>query len=59
MPVLVAKFRYVFYVAGNHELWHDAATDGVDSFEKLLTIYELITALGAPRRRPCSGQRWW
>ena len=47
MPVLVAKFRHVFYVAGNHELWHDAATDGVDSFEKLLTIYELITALGA------------
>ena len=47
MPVLVAKFRHVFYVAGNHELWHDAATDGVDSFEKLLTIYELVTALGA------------
>ncbi len=32
---------------GNHELWHDPATDGADSFEKLLTIYEVCTAVGA------------
>ena len=47
MALLVGKFKHVFYCAGNHELWHDPATDGADSFGKLLAIYEMVTALGA------------
>ena len=47
MALLVGKFKHVFYCAGNHELWHDPATDGADSFGKLLAIYEMVTDLGA------------
>lgn len=47
LKLLAERFRHVFYVVGNHELWHDAQSDGADSFEKLLACYEAATAAGA------------
>ena len=49
LTLLVERFKHVFYVVGNHDLWHDAQTplDGADSFEKLLACYEIAADVGA------------
>lgn len=47
LRLLASKFRHVFYVVGNHELWHDAGSDGADSIAKLLACYEIATEAGA------------
>ena len=49
LTLLVERFKHVFYVVGNHDLWHDAKQplDGADSFEKLLACYEIAEDVGA------------
>lgn len=47
LQLLVQKFRHVFYCVGNHDLWLDLASDGADSFDKLMACYEIATEVGA------------
>ena len=59
LELLVPRFKHVFYVPGNHELWH-YDKDGVDdSMGKFFAVLELVTELGrvssvvAPSARLC------
>ena len=44
--LLVGKFKYVFFCAGNHELWKEPGETS-DGVEKLLRLMELAVSLGA------------
>jgi len=51
LVMLGAKFKYVFYCAGNHELWCPRAAEGrpshADSIAKLFGVLEVAEAAGA------------
>ena len=53
LRMLVGRFKYVFFVAGNHELWwhgtRDASSEdgATDSIAKLLYMYEFVHQMGA------------
>ena len=46
LRLLVGKFKYVFFCAGNHELWKEPGETS-DGVEKLLRLMELAVSLGA------------
>jgi predicted phosphodiesterase len=54
--LLSAKFRKVFYVPGNHELW--VRFDGCDSFEKLRRVLSLCRRLGVHVEPARAGGVW-
>ena len=50
LTVLVSRFKHVFYIVGNHELWltpQDTSDGLTDSLDKFAAILELVTAVGA------------
>ena len=55
--LLVGKFKYVFFCAGNHELWKEPGETS-DGVEKLLRLMELAVSSAHTRRLPCLVAAW-
>ena len=47
LTMLVPKFKHVFYITGNHELWLSPSEGFDDSLEKYLAILALCKEVGA------------
>jgi predicted phosphodiesterase len=56
LALLKERFREVFYVPGNHELW--VRQEGLDSLEKFHRLLELCRAMGVRTRPGWAGQCW-
>jgi predicted phosphodiesterase len=56
LSLLTGKFRKVFYVPGNHELW--VRFDGCDSLEKLRRVHALCHRLGVHVEPARAGDVW-
>ena len=54
--LLRSKFRRVFYVPGNHELW--VRGGGLDSLEKFSRIVEMCDSLGVETRTAKLSSIW-
>lgn len=47
MTILKERFKYVFFVPGNHDLWcREVESDKMHSLEKLWRIFEICRSLG-------------